>query len=220
MRQAQYTFVVGSPDWVETRVPGEARAVADPSPARKHCRREDFEDFDAFVECRVAEQGNPPAPVVAPPVDHATRARQREAAEARAELGRKAREQAASEAEEDLRVRRMLLALAISGGVLDATGIGLVAAAAATGESVAGPPDDGPICTVGKRCGDTCVAVELTCHTPTTGGSFKANPALLWSGIAALAVGSGLLATALVMYRRNNPRTSLIVTARGVGFRF
>lgn len=219
LRLSRYTFVVGSPDSVETPTPTKDPAVAEPAPPQKQCRREDFENFDTFVECRVAEQGSSPAPVVGPPVDPAEQARQREAAEARAELGRKAKEQATTEAEEELRTRRTLLALVISGGVLDAAGIGLVAAAAGTGEPVADSFDAGPTCTIGKRCGDTCIAVEWTCHTPTGGGSFKSNPALLWPGVAALAVGSGLLVAALVIYRRNDSQASLIVNARGVGFR-
>jgi hypothetical protein len=188
-------------------------------PTPKPCRREDFEEFDAFVECQVEQQSQakPATPPPALQISPAEAARQQEAAEARTELGRKAKEQAAANAEEELRTRRTLLALVISGSVLDAAGIGLVAAAA----TATGSPDDGPTCTVGKRCGDTCIAVELTCHTPTAGGSIKSNPALFWPGIATLAIGSGLLVTALIIYRRRNSQTSsLIVTTRGVGFRF
>lgn len=194
---------------------------SDESPP-KICRREDFTDFDAFVACRIEQQGSPPVTVGAPVIDPVEEARQREAAEARAELGRRATERAAAEAEQERRTQRTLLALLISGGVLDAAGIGLLAAASATGESVSGQSDDGPICTIGKRCGDTCIAAELTCQTPTGGGSSsRGNPRLLWPGVASLALGSGLLAAALVIYRRNNRRTlPFIVTTRGVGFRF
>lgn len=221
-QQSRYTFIVDTPDPVEPPTSAEEPAVTAPPPPQKPCRREDFASFDAFVECRVAEQGTSATPVVAPPVDLAEQARQREASEARAELGRRSKQQATADAEEELRTRRTLLALLISGSVLDAAGIGLLAAAAGTGEAPAatGSFGAGPTCTIGKRCGNTCIAAELTCHTSTAGGSFESNPALRWSGVAAMAVGTGLLVAALVIYRRNDSRTALIVDARGVGLRF
>lgn len=224
LRSARYTFVVGSPDSADTPARIEERVATAPDPPQKQCRREDFASFDGFVECRVAERGSPVAPpVVASPVDLAEHARQREADEARAVLGQRSKERATARAEEELRRRRATLALVIAGSVLDAAGIGLLVAAAGAGEAPAATEsfDAGPTCTIGKRCGNTCIAAELTCHAPTTAvGSFEAKPALLWPGIAAMAIGSGLLVAALVVHRRSDSQTTLIVDARGIGLRF
>lgn len=194
----------------------EAAEAPKAAPPPKACKREDFENFDAFVECRIAEQGEPVPP--APPVETA------------AERNRRAIDEAMGRTEEDLAAnaaaaaynRRVSIILLATGLALDVIGVSLLAAGYAQGTKVEAPSDDGPICMVGQRCGDACIAVTDTCHVGANSGPTTVpKAALAWPGAAAIVIGSGLLVAALVVHVRTQAAPSrVIVNARGIGIRF
>lgn len=205
---------------------GVSDSATEPAPEvspETRCHREDFEDFDAFVDCRFEAEQAHRSVTVQPTaaVNPVEAARQREVDEARAELTARTGKRASARAEQARQTRATVLGLVISGSLVDAAGLGLMAAAYIDGDTVSSGAGGGPMCTTGKRCGDTCIAVEFTCHTPTSGGSSIApHPVLLWSGVATVALGTGLLVGALLFHRRNTPSASFLVNAKGVGFRF
>jgi hypothetical protein len=106
-------------------------------------------------------------------------------------------------------------------GKLHATGVGLTApGAVATGVGaimsfvglamLSGPggyTDDGPNCTVGKPCGDTCIEMSDTCHIPPSGSTTTAPSsgpsAGFWIGTAVtLGVGVAALITGIALLKR------------------
>lgn len=189
-----------------------------PPPAPKLCRRGDFADFDAFVECRVEQGPQPKAkPPAAPPAATSYQ-------EARDAFGHEEseRDAAADDAAEARITRRTVLGLGIAGGVIAVAGLGLVIAGVATGTSYSVTPAPPPAnCMVGKPCGSVCIQVTDVCHTPTPGeddGSrFQGNTVLTAPGAVALLAGTGMLIAALVINARARPKTRAHVFVTGVG---
>ncbi|PCC73137.1 hypothetical protein SAMN02745121_08574 [Nannocystis exedens] len=65
-------------------------------------------------------------------------------------------------------------------------------------------PDGGPVCTVGKRCGNSCIAQEYECHEdgnlgPVTRAGWIAGTSLVLGGL-------GLIVAGILAPRRMTPR--------------
>lgn len=93
-----------------------------------------------------------------------------------------------------------------------ASGIVLIALAEPGG-------DDGPNCTVGQRCGNTCIAAHLQCQTPTSSGS-AVDPDKLIAGAVLTPVGIGLGIGGIVMIVRGNEPRYITFTPTGLSIRF
>lgn len=66
--------------------------------------------------------------------------------------------------------------------------------------------DDGPVCTVGKPCGNSCIAVEYECHQSPTGSLGPVTRTGWIVGGTFFAVGVGLLIAAFIAPRRLQPK--------------
>lgn len=183
-------------------VPSESEATSTPAPQESPsteakpaplCHREDFADFDQYVECQLQAEANAAPPGEQPRIYQRQIEQAREDA-ARQEVmeaayagGRKSPEEL--EAEEN-RFKALGLGFLIPGAILAAAGGGLLIGSMSTGTPV---DDGGPECMMGKRCGDTCIEVTDTCHMGDPRQRTNVDVALLGAGVALLAIGAGLL---------------------------
>lgn len=203
----------GPPDDVAATDAGLSAA-----PPAKPCRRRDFDSFDAFVDCKATAEGvdkkAPPTASPAAAVDRRSpleRAERAEYSEALASMETSKEKRARDERQYVLGRKRLSLGLGLGGGALMLGGTASIIASIVLGTETRSS-DSGPMCTVGKRCGDTCIEVADTCHVGArSGATRKPKPVALWTGIALLAAGTALFGVALSILLRI-PAT----TGRGV----
>lgn len=101
------------------------------------------------------------------------------------------------------------------------TGIALIAVGGGGG----GGGGSGPMCTIGKPCGNTCIEISDTCHVGTSGSgtvATESNPGMVGGGAALMGVGLGLTIGGGVMFLRGSWRANgmITLTPTGVGVRF
>jgi hypothetical protein len=179
----------------------EGRPAMAPSQDRG-CVREDFEDFDAFVACRVENEAAPaPARPAQVPIESAPNPEQAELDEIRANHQSARERQVSEDVREEMLYRRVGIGLVVPGALASLTGLALVIVGTAGGGSASRKT-----CTVGKPCGETCIEVSDTCHI---GGSQDGddggdmNPVLIGVGAAVAAVGVGMLIGSIFAFRRS-----------------
>jgi hypothetical protein len=162
-------------------------------PAEKPaCERKDFDSFDDFVDCQVASQ--PPAPKPAPRPASVPRHPTPPKPELPPKIsGRKQRELDALEATQ-ARYESVFLGTLIPGIILSLGG-GTMTIIGLGQREPASRDDGGPNCTIGKRCGDTCIEVSDTC---SVGGGAPLGP-LTTRGRKITAIGGAILVTGVAL---------------------
>jgi hypothetical protein len=201
---------------VEPTEPSGSSAPTQSKPvARVGCRREDFADFDDFVDCQVreAERSAPPEVRAAPASRRPPDPRDAERREIESMLHAKFDPQIEEAEQERTRFFRISIGLLVPGCLAAAGGIITAVIGAGVGSSTAredtagGDDIDGfrDQCTIGKPCGDTCIEVSDVCHVGGggVGGGGELRPGVLIAGVSIAVLGIGLLVGSVLAARRS-----------------
>lgn len=166
--------------------------------APAECKRSDFKSFDDFVDCQTrqlpAEQKVAPresvyTPAPPPPKPRYTPRQERELEEYTVKRDRN---------------YKGFIGMLSTGLVLGAGGLITGAIGLAMREEAERTDDGGPMCSIGKRCGDACIEVTDTCHLDQGGSLGPITPAgrrVALAGGGILLAGVGFLIGAALFKR-------------------
>lgn len=105
--------------------------------------------------------------------------------------------------------------LLIGGAVMVGLGVIALGSGVAMVAIGGGGGTTGPTCTMGKRCGNTCIELSDTCHVSATPNTTKSDPGLVGGGVALIAVGVGMTVGGGVMIVRGNRQPTRITLGPG-----
>lgn len=175
----------------EQQLPADVVEPEPPSePSPPECRRRDFPSLEAFVACQEGDQPRDPAPPPPPALSPQAQARQDEL--------REDYEQKLAEEARYSKRRTIFIALGASsmasGFITSIVGSLLREPRSSENSGFR----DGPMCMVGKPCGNTCISVEDECHIGGGGsggeGGESSGERLSKAGIITLSTGLTLMA--------------------------
>lgn len=135
--------------------------------APAECKRSDFETFDEFVDCQTKQLPPEPADQASPK----EQARSSPPPPPRPRLSPTRQRKFDEFAAKRDKAYKGYVGMLGTGVAVGTVGLVTTIVGLFMREDVARTDDGGPVCTVGKRCGDACIEVTDTCHVGGGGGS-------------------------------------------------